>query len=618
MSHISLSPNGRLFAGVEARDGVEAIVVHPLDVGANRRLARIERSKDEPSKTIQTVGWASDEDILVGVGTLDPWSQTLARRSRLFALPLDGPTRYLGKNWPDRTFIRKQDSIASWLPGDPDHILLNLWFWDEIGASAHLVDVHSGQLQTVIEPHENAVQWMADHRGVVRAGVTLPENGREWTLLARTTEHDEFAAVRTTTAGEDRFEFAGFSPKPEILYVYRNNEAGRLAVYTFSIRTQKVESLVFEHPEYDVASIRLSKVDGRILGVGFQGETSRMQYFDDAFGRHQRRLNALLPERLNGMTSLDQIERHAIVQSASDVHPPKYYRFDIETGELVLLLSAYPELEEAKLAPMRPIQFEARDGLTITGYLTLPPDAEERHAPVPAIVLPHGGPSARDVWGWNAEVQFLASRGFAVLQPNFRGSFGYGAEFMDRSIKAWDGAMLEDIADAARWLVDQGIADADRIGIYGSSYGGYAALRALDQEPSLFRAGASLAGVTNLMWLADHRRHIHGQQEPFARMVGDPQADSAALERSSPVNNVDGIQAPVLIAHGTRDPTVNIRQAHAMLDALADAGKPEEEVEYYLYEGELHGFIDERNAIHFYTRLADFFERHLAPRDAGH
>jgi dipeptidyl aminopeptidase/acylaminoacyl peptidase len=367
--------------------------------------------------------------------------------------------------------------------------------------------------------------------------------------------------------------------------------------------------MLFGHPEVDVAGLRTSKRDGRLLAIGYVTDRPRLHFFDAAEQSLQAGIDRALPGRTNRFVSSDRDERYSILHSSGDTSPPRYFLFDHEQKRLDFLFSAYPELDGVELAPMQPIQYEARDGLVIPGYLTLPVGAGE--APFPLIVHPHGGPWARDVWGWDPVVQFLASRGFAVLQPNFRGSNGYGTEFEERGYGNWGLEMQDDVTDGARWLIEQAIADPDRIGIYGASYGGFTALRALQKEPDLFRAGASFAGVTDIPTLLADDRAYWGMLDDMEQLVGDRWSDREQLAAVSPARNADQIRAPVLVAHGTEDWRVHVKQAHAMADALESAGV---EVEAHIYYGEVHGFIDERNKIDFYTKLADFFERHLAPR----
>jgi dipeptidyl aminopeptidase/acylaminoacyl peptidase len=257
---------------------------------------------------------------------------------------------------------------------------------------------------------------------------------------------------------------------------------------------------------------------------------------------------------------------------------------------------------------MEPITFAARDGLTIHGYLTLPNGLPPRNLPV--VVNVHGGPWARDVWGFNPEVQFLANRGYAVLQVNFRGSTGYGRRFWEASFREWGRKMQDDVTDGVQWLIGQGIADPARIAIYGGSYGGYATLAGLAFTPDLYAAGIDYVGVSNLMTFM---KSIPPYWKPFLamlqEMVGDMDKDEAMLREASPVFSADKIKAPLLIAQGAKDPRVVKSESDQMVDAMRKRGV---EVEYLVKDDEGHGFRNEENRFEFYEAMERFLARHLA------
>ena len=427
-------------------------------------------------------------------------------------------------------------------------------------------------------------------------------------LMARARSDERFEEVARWDPGEEiGIRFAGYSPTPETIYVYRRTEQGRLGLYEYDLDAMELGAHVWSHPEYDIAGITQSKRDDRLLAVHYLSDRPQIHAIDPEYGELTDAIAKALPGRINEILNTDRQEQLAIVRSSSDVDAPTYYVLDIPKRQLVKLFDAYPAAEkEFRVAEMQSIRYQARDGLEIPGYLTLPPRGE---APFPTIVVPHGGPWARDVWGWNPLAQFLARRGFAVLQPNFRGSDGYGHEFENRGTGRWGLEMQDDITDGVAWLVDEGIADPERLGIYGSSYGGFAALHALVKEPDLFKAGASFAGVTDILTLLGDDKRYWGLLDDMQRLVGNRWSDRERLRAISPAQNADKIRVPVLIGHGTEDWRVHVKQAEAMIDALQTAGVP---VEAYLYDGEVHSFLDERNRIDFYARLADFFERNLA------
>jgi len=607
LEHVVISPDGQHIAAISARDGRETLIVRPRSGGAVRPLAKLDRERHRSSWTVRRVGWGSNEHLLVSVERPDPYgARHRARQSRLLVVDLeDARPRYLGEDWPYQEYSQYQDSVISWLPDDPDRILLSLWMPDQRGSGARLVNIRNGKLRTVARPRYGTLSWRADHREQVRAGWGTSRTGGKSFFVARVSADDLFDEIPGWA--DDRLVFAGFSEDPAILYVLHDGESGRRALHRYDLAARKLGRWVFGHAEVDVDGIVTSRQDGRLLAVRYTTDRPRLRIVDPEFARIQEWIDRALPGRTNRIVSTDRDRRHVILYSSGDLHPPRYFLADLESDRLVLLLAAFPELEDVELAQVKPIQYPARDGLVIHGYLTLP--ISESKGPLPTIVIPHGGPWARDVWGWNPVVQFLASRGFAVLQPNFRGSKGYGREFLKRGYGAWGLEMQDDISDGARWLIDQGIADPKRIGIYGASYGGFAALYALIKEPELFRAGASYAGVTDIGRMLSDDDAYWGFKEEMKKLVGDRWADRKQLQAVSPARNASLVRAPVLIGHGTEDPRVHVRQAHAMVDALEDAGA---EVEAHIYEGEVHGFLDERNAIDFYTKLAVFFERNLS------
>ena len=347
------------------------------------------------------------------------------------------------------------------------------------------------------------------------------------------------------------------------------------------------------------------------------GKTLAVVYATDGFSRHfldeeAKREYAALEQAIGGWVTIEDqsLDRRLVIVSASsDTQPTSHHLYDRSKREAHALFSEHPELSAARLSAWQTLRYPARDGAEIPAYLTLPPGAE-RHLPV--IVLVHGGPHERVVRAWDPEVQFLASRGFVVFQPNFRGSDGYGQAFREAGYRQWGLAMQDDVTDGVRWLIGQGIADPQRIGIYGASYGGYAALMGLVKTPELFRAGASYAGIASIpLMLADDEWYLFDEYNKPT--VGGGWDDRERLAETSPLENVGRIRAPVLLGHGENDPRVHVKQSQKMAEALREVGKA---VEYLEFEHEAHGFLLEANRIRWYDRLAAFFAEHLAPPEA--
>jgi dipeptidyl aminopeptidase/acylaminoacyl peptidase len=286
------------------------------------------------------------------------------------------------------------------------------------------------------------------------------------------------------------------------------------------------------------------------------------------------------------------------------------YLFDVAKDELIKIADRAPWLKSENLCEMKPITYTTTDGLKINGYLTIPKGVEPKNLPV--IINPHGGPWARDEWGWNPEVQFLANRGYAVLQINFRGSTGYGRKFWEASFKQWGKTMQQDITDGVNWLVQEGIADLKRVGIYGGSYGGYASLAGVAFTPNLYACAVDYVGVSNLFTFMNT---VPPYWKPFMQMmyemVGDPQKDSLLLREASPIFSVDKIKSPLFIAQGANDPRVNKAESDQIVEALKKRGV---KVAYMVKDNEGHGFQNEENQFDFYSAMELFLAKHLGGR----
>jgi dipeptidyl aminopeptidase/acylaminoacyl peptidase len=605
LSHVVLSPDGQRFAAVSARDGVIALIVRPTWGGDTMPLAKL----GEPGTSLAALGWAADDVIVVSLETPLPAHGERARRLRLIAVDVEhAKTRDLGEKWPSDQLALGREQVIDWLPDDPKHVLIHYQEQGKSGPSAARVDVRTGNVESVA-PAEKAVQrWYADPQGEVRVG----EGSRDgsWLVVGRRKPDGDFEDLtHFDRLSGDGFTFAGYSSEPRTLYVYAPTAGDRIGLFSYDLNERALGPPVYADPVFDVGALVRSPRTGKLLGVEVPGDRPAIHFFDDAAAREQAAIDRAFPGTTNRIVSLDRAERTAIVAVSGDTKPPEYYAYDREQKKMDFLAAAHPSLDAKSLAPMQVVRYPARDGLEIQAYLTLPRGGETH---LPVIVVVHDGPNARDVWGWDATAQFLASRGFAVFQPNYRGSTGFGRAHERKGVGQWGRAMQNDIADGVEWLVAQGTADRDRIGIYGVGYGGYAALEALEQTPQLYRAGASFGAITDLAdWLGDRESDAFSARAKAS--IGGAAKDDAQLKATSPARHAGQVRVPVLIAHGSADPIVDAKQSHTMAKELEDA---KVEVETWFYRDELHEFIAERDRIDFHERLAAFFARHLARRGA--
>jgi dipeptidyl aminopeptidase/acylaminoacyl peptidase len=377
-----------------------------------------------------------------------------------------------------------------------------------------------------------------------------------------------------------------------------------------NIRTAEELELIYEHPEVDITYLSYSRKRKVPTTITYTTWKRQHHFLDKKVEDLYARLRQELGDYEIAVTSTNKAEDKFIVRTYSDRSLGAYYFYELATDTLQHIADVSAWLKEEELAEMKPIQYNTRDGLTIHGYLTLPKGIEAKNLPV--VVNPHGGPWARDSWGFNPELQFLANRGYAVLQMNFRGSTGYGRKFLEASYKQWGLTMQDDITDGVQWLIDQGIADPARIAIYGGSYGGYATLSGITKTPDLYACAIDYVGVSNLFtFMQTIPPYWELYREMLYEMVGDPnnEADSIQMRATSPVFHVDKIKVPLLIAQGAKDPRVNQDESDQMVAALKERGI---DVEYLLKENEGHGFRNEENRFEFYRAMERFLEQHLA------
>ncbi|MFY9151591.1 MAG: S9 family peptidase [Prolixibacteraceae bacterium] len=470
------------------------------------------------------------------------------------------------------------------------------------------LNVLTGEMSQLAENPGNIVGWMTDHDGKLR--VAFATDGVNQTMLYRETEQEQFKPVLTTSFKETMSPQL-FTFDNKMLYSVSNLGRDKTALVTFDPAAGKEVEVLFETDEADVEEVNYSRKDKKLLSAIWTTDKEKEHFFDaDAEAMHKE-LQDKLPGYLVKVGSENEAEDKFMVRTYSDKSRGSYYLYDKTSKELIKLSDLSPWLNENNLCDMTPVSYQSRDGLTIHGYLTLPKGYEAKNLPV--VINPHGGPWARDNWGFNSEVQFLANNGYAVLQMNFRGSTGFGKAFLEKSFKQWGRTMQDDISDGVKWLIDQGIADPKRVAIYGGSYGGYATLAGLTLTPDLYAAGVDYVGVSNMFtFMKTIPPYWKPQLDMLYEMVGNPVSDSLMLAEVSPVFLVDKIQAPLFVAQGKNDPRVNIDESDQIVKALTDRGI---EVEYLVKDNEGHGFRNEENRFDFYRSMLAFLDKHLKPQE---
>lgn len=490
----------------------------------------------------------------------------------------------------------------------PNEVIIGLNKRNPTVFDPYRLDVETGELTMLAENPGTIQGWMTDHDGKLRLAIAI-EDGVNNSILYRDTENEEFRNILTTNFKESVSpEFFSFDNK--LLYAISNLGRDKGAVVVFDPNTGKETEMLYENEDYDISNLSYSRKRKVITTASYTSWKRERHFFDKESKDLFARLSRDLGNYEFGISSVTRNEDKFIVRTWSDRSLGAYYLYDKQSDELTKITDVSPWIDENEMAPMLPIQYTSRDGLTIHGYLTLPKGYTMDNAKnLPVVMNPHGGPWARDTWGFNPEIQFMANRGFAVLQVNFRGSTGYGRNFWEISFKQWGQTMQDDVSDGVKWLIDKGIADKNRIAIYGGSYGGYATLAGLAYTPELYAAGIDYVGVSNLFtFLNTIPPYWKPMLDMLYEMVGDPVKDSAMLKKASPVFHADKMTAPLFIAQGANDPRVNIDESDQMVAALKEKGV---EVEYMVKDNEGHGFHNEENRFDFYRAMEKFLNQHL-------
>jgi dipeptidyl aminopeptidase/acylaminoacyl peptidase len=589
-----LAPDGSRLAWIAPSAGVLNVWVAPVD-----RLEDATVVTDDRDRGIRSFFWAHDDRHLLYVQ-----DQAGDENWRLYAVDL------LEHHVRDLTpFDGAQAQVIAVDKRFPNELLIGLNRDNPQLHDVYHVDLTTGAL-TKIADNPGFVGWIVDADFRVRGAVApTPDGGMQVLVRDGDGQEDQWRVVLeagaedalTTTPLEFTADGAGLYAVDSV-----GSNAGRLV--RIDLATGETETLA-EDPVYDVSGVRFDPDDRTPQVVAFAKDRTELIVLDDSVAPDVAALEPLRPGDLS-LLGEDDRDRRWLVGYVADDGPIAYHLWDRDRQEATFLFDHQPALAEYRLAPMEPFALHARDGLELHGYLTFPPGVERRV--LPAVLNVHGGPWARDFWGFNAEAQWLANRGYLCIQVNFRGSTGYGKDFVNAGDRQWGAAMHTDLLDTVAWVVEQGSADPGRVGIYGGSYGGYAALVGAAFTPDVFRCAVDIVGPSSLKTLIESVPPYWAPMiVQFHNRVGNPETDEAFLWSRSPLSRVDDIRIPLLIAQGANDPRVKQAESEQIVAALREHGI---EHEYLLFEDEGHGFAKPENRLRFYAAAEAFLARHLGGR----
>ncbi len=624
--NVRLSPDGKWLAATVSSMNRQNLVVLDVVKQVPTLLTRFEKAD------VNTVFWAGNDRLIYTTG--DQQGLEFRGDGGLFAINKDGSdarilveplvTDATGAKESIR-FVARRTRVLRRIKGSTDEVLVSANDRDVESQDIYRMNIFNGRKSLLSFDSPGLVfNWVVDESLKPRAALCMDFKGKRWSTVVRSVDGKEWVEIARWNEQLEKVIIPyAFDPSDSSnLYVRSNVGRDTLAYFKFDTKTMKLGEVVAGTARFDFGSFELipdeeddsssllfggdDDAPGQLIGLRADLDRTTTVWFDEKSAKLQRTVDAALP---NAVNTFDPSRKRALVFSRSPTNPGAYYWFDSEKNTLEDTgLRTRPWIDPAQMAPMQYVSWTARDGMKIDGYLTLP-RTYKKGSPVPFILHPHGGPWARDEWRFNPEVQFMANRGYAVLQPNFRGSTGYGAKHLKACYKQWGGSMIDDMLDGVQWAIDQGYADAKRLGVYGASYGGYATLMALVKRPDWFKWGINYVGVTDMFVHQDTQpAQLRGDFYELAKSInGDQKSDRKMFEATSPTRQIARISVPVFHAYGGVDRNVDFANGIAIKAAFDKAGKP---YEWMFVPDEAHGYRQDKNSFEFYQRFDKFMEAH--------
>lgn len=606
---------GQMLRPVLSPDGSK--MVHREQIGSTKMLTirtidtnKIERIKVPENNTLKWYRWAGNNKILMSLrGVLKRGSREYWRSS-MFTYDIDKASFQPVGRWQT---VADGDN-ALYVDPDGEYILQSIQASSTEYPTVYRVGLTDNAVSTVVYPQNKIWRWLADDAGIVRMGISFKSTGLNIYYRSSADQKFELISKLRDKDSEEELEdslldIEGITAGSDTGYVLSNKKTGRFALYEFDYRTRALGEMVLGHPENDISSYRLSEDGTNLLSARYTDSRDRIVWFDEDLKKIQASLEKALKGQEVWIQSRSKDRTRMIIYTTSSTDPGSYYLFRPVAKKLDRIGGINDPIDPSKMAPTKYVEYKSRDDLKIKAYLTLPNGSDGKNLPL--IILPHGGPyDVRDAWDYNAEVQFLANRGYAVFRPNFRGSGGYGEDFYTKGEGQIGRAMQDDLDDGMDWLVEQGFADPKRVCLVGASYGGYAAIWGVIRNPERYRCAASFAGVTD--WekqLKYDKRFFRSRyaKEWKETVQGNEDFD---LDNVSPVQQIAKLTRPLLLTHGDEDSNVPFSQYKMLVKAAKKAAVP---IEIKVYEDEGHGFSERANEVDWYTRLEAFLRTHNPP-----
>ncbi|WP_207426582.1 S9 family peptidase [Pedobacter sp. SYSU D00535] len=586
MTSFQISPDGQYISYLKPFKNRLNIFVQTLDGKNVKRITEIDNSN------VTYYSWASNDQLL--------FRTDRSSGAFLYSVFKDGSNfkELISDERVNLKLINTKNFYGN-------RVLVGLNRRDSTVFDAYSLNLRTGDLKLEEKNPGNIFQWYADENGKLR--MAMASDGVNETLLFRISENDRFKPVISNNF-KSRIIPVGFcGSNKNCIYALSNVNRDKLHLVKFNCNTGKEMETIFSHDEVDVSEGGYSNKRRKLIFAGYETWKKERHYIDDSSRVVYAALQKQMPNTEIVLVDQDALGTKYIVKTFTDRSPGAFYLYTTADNKLLKLSDVNSSIQEEEMCKMEPLSFKSRDGKVIHGYLTLPLNGTAKNLPV--VVLPHGGPSNRNSWGFSAEVQFLANRGYAVFQINYRGSDGYGKQFWISGFKKWGTDMQNDITDGVKWLISEGVANPKKIAIYGSGFGGFSAMHGLCFQPDLYVCGASQSGYLNLFtYLKAVPPYYKPILQMYYEMVGNPEKDMDYLRAVSPVFHADKIKAPVLIAQDAKDPRVKVNETNQFVKELKKRQIP---VTYIVKEKERYTLRNPENRIDFYRQLEDFLEKNL-------
>lgn len=587
-TNFRISPNGKYIAYLGSYGGEKNIyIIRPGEENSEQRITA------ETELGIHTYFWANNDELIFTKEKKRDSLQVFAVDRTTLAVRHLMPPSAVKLRWISPTKVIDNGFLISL--NERDSSVFDVYRLRTDACKKELVAKNPG----------NIIRWFADLNGELR--LALASDSVKETMLYRASEKEAFRPVMSNSFRNSIMPLGFSDEKRSHVFALSNINRDKLALVEIDMETGDEVQMIYSHPDVDIDHGGYSSDRGEMSYATYATWKQQRHFLN----KHTEQVYDALSRKLAGyevsILDRDTARNRFIVSTFTDVDPGALYYFDLSTDELVKLTDNSPALKDCMLAEMKPVTYQARDGRQIQGYLTVPRGAAGKKIPV--IVYPHGGPSTRSKWGFNPEVQFFANRGFAVFQVNYRGSAGYGKEFWSAGFKEWGGKIQNDITDGVQWLINEGIVDSTRIGIYGAGFGGYSALHGACFNSDLYACAASYSGFTNLFtYLKEIPPHFKPYLQMYYEIIGNPEIEPDMIKTMSPVFHSEHIKIPVFIAQGGKDSWSAVNETNQFVQKLRKRKIP---VTYILREEEGRYFRNEENRIQFYRELGEFFDKHL-------